>query len=184
MNYKAMWSLVIACVMTYIIVSKKYYNIEINFKYLVSAVTLFSVTDAIVCLIYFVNDDAAKFKIAFRAFNGIRIAIIVLTVVFICYTFYSISMFQGNTISKKKKQNPVNILTRRLCYYPLVQFLSRFPVTIYQIAYAQPVENYAFVSHPTEFQSFWFYLSTVFIPAGGLGNFVAFLAVQPDARDR
>ncbi len=180
----ASWSLVIACVMTYIIVSKKYYNIEINFKYLVAAVTAFSITDAIVCLIYFLNGEKDDFKIAFSVFNGIRIAIILLTVVFICYTFYTLSFTQGRTTSAKKKQKPISILTRRLCYYPLVQFISRFPITIYQIAYAQPVEDFAFDSNPSVFQSFLFYFSMIFVPAGGVGNFLAFLAVQPDARER
>jgi hypothetical protein len=133
----AFWSLTIGCVLTYVIVSRKYYDIEIHFPKIFTSITVASGLLGAVNMIYKMQDDEVRFAQAFEAFNYVRIAIIILNVMIIIYAWYYInSIVKGKTRAK----NPIHILARRLIMYPFVQIVSRLPVTIYQLSYNQSLD--------------------------------------------
>lgn len=59
----AVWSLVICVVMTYIIASRKYFDIEKNFRKIFFGVTAFSSIDAISCLITYLHGDTSTLSL-------------------------------------------------------------------------------------------------------------------------
>jgi hypothetical protein len=185
----ALWSLIICVVTTYIISSRKYFNIEQNFRYMLIGTTLASIWNAIACVVERKENDKQAFNTFFTIFNIDRILIVVATGLSISISFIQInsySMFSSKHNKSTSTDNAVNMLAKRLCLYPLVQIVSRLPITVYQLVYDEPLRAFAFHvcpdSCPTSSQKTWFFLSVIFTPAGGAGNFLAFLAVQPNAR--
>ena len=110
--------------------------------------------------------------------------IIILTIISIVVAVFQLRQFgmSSNENSGSSQKNPVTVLAMRLCLYPLVQLISRLPITVYQLSYAEPLRNFAFDTSISSAKRFWFYASVVFTPSGGIGNFLAFLLVQPNAR--
>jgi len=169
-----LWSLVIVFVMVYVIKSRKYFDVDGNFNLIFLVVTVSNLVFSIACLVSYIHYKQT-FASLFAAFNMIRVAIIVLTSAFIAIAVYELRN------AGIDNQSPVKILARRLCLYPLVQLVSRLPITVYQFHYGKPLREFGFTMNASGTQKFWFIASVVFTPSAGLGNLVAFLNVQPDA---
>ena len=175
----AFWSLTIGCVLTYVIVSRKYYDIEIHFPKIFFSILIASCLLGAVNMMYLMQGNLERFAEAFEAFNYVRITIILLNIIIIVYAWYYI---QSIVTSKTRAKNPIHILARRLIMYPVVQIISRLPVTIYQLSFHESLESYAKDDDPSTIKSFWFFLSTITVPSAGIGNFLVFLIVQPEAK--
>lgn len=168
-----MWSLVIVFVMVYIIASRSYFDVDSKFKWMLATITISCLAFTIACTATYIDKNPA-FLGLFEAFNVIRVLIIVVTTICVLVAVYQLrDMFD--------QKSPVRILVKRLTWYPLVQLMSRLPITVYQLYYATPLREFAFVVQPSGPQKFWFMSSVIFTGSGGLGNLVAFLNVQPDA---
>lgn len=175
----AFWSLTIGCVLTYVIVSRKYYDIEIHFPKMFFSILIASCLLGAVNMMYLMQGNLERFAEAFEAFNYVRITIILLNIIIIVYAWYYI---QSIVTSKTRAKNPIHILARRLIMYPVVQIISRLPVTIYQLSFHESLESYAKDDDPSTIKTFWFFFSTITVPSAGIGNFLVFLIVQPEAK--
>jgi len=170
-----MWSLAIVFVMVYIIVYRAYFDVDSNFKWMLATITISCLAFSIACAATYIAKDPS-FLDLFAAFNVIRVLIIVVTTICVVVAVYELrDMFD--------RKSSVRILVKRLTWYPLVQLMSRLPITVYQFYYATPLREFAFVLQPSGPQKFWFICSVILTPSGGLGNLVAFLNVQPDASE-
>lgn len=170
----AIWSLVISLVLTYIVVTRKYIDIGFNFPTYFIIVTLLSLFIAISNVWTIINGDKELFAIFFNIFNYTRILIIVINILTILYTSYLLFKTKHSSYNRHNR-SPLFILVTRLCLYPLVQFISRAPITIYQLSYKYPLFQYAYQTNPTNIESFFFIFSVITCPSAGLGNFIAFL---------
>ena len=65
-----------------------------KFKNLFVGVTLLSLTDAIACLVTYIENDGKAFKVLFNIFNFIRILIIVLTIISIVLALIKLRKYQ------------------------------------------------------------------------------------------
>jgi len=171
-----LWSLVIVFVMVYIITTRRYFDVEGRFNAMFMWITATNLFFSIACLVTYINHQAA-FADLFFAFNMIRVLVIVLTSALIC-----VAVFQLQSMGVEQ-QSPVKVLATRLCWYPLVQLVSRLPITVYQLHYNTPLREFAFLESASGVQKFWFITSVIFTPSAGLGNLIAFLKVQPDVND-
>jgi hypothetical protein len=65
--------------------------------------------------------------------------------------------------------------------YPLVQTISRIPVTIYQLHYNETVSQYPTGPHPDTFKTALLFIGFWCTPLSGLGNCIVFFAMQKGA---
>jgi hypothetical protein len=202
----SLWSLVFSFVLSYIIFSKKYFDIGINFPIYFVIVFVLSIWDAIVCVAN-VNVDQQDFGKFFFIFNIFRIAFLVVNIMVLMYVFISLFLQKNDPMNEKceKKTNPIYVIAKRLCLYPIVQLISRYklilfiiliiyfsktilffyriPISIYQLIYKQPLFGYELTQNHTSTQRLVFLISVVLTPSAGVGNFISFISVQAEAKN-
>ena len=84
-----------------------------------------------------------------------------------------------------EKNNAVVELVNRLIYYPVVQFITFAPTTWYQYAYSysdsdddSPADDY---NNPSPYNQASYVINCIFLYSAGIGFFIVFLRVQPNA---
>lgn len=162
-----LWTNVLSSILLYTIFFLKSVSISNSFKKYFYAVYGFSLFHAI--FLQFLNKNFAGYLE-----NIFRFASIVYNIIlYIAIYIKLINMKIG-------KNHVLFILSRRLKYYSLALILSRFFSTWYEIAYnfesynldpsnASFIQNFVFLGH---------YFCT---PLAGVGYFIVFLHMQPDA---
>ena len=180
----AMWSLVICLVMTYVVTSRRYFDLSKQLTKLHFWINGYCLSFGISMVITHImakanngNDKNSEeaFKVLLDLFNIVRIAIIVVTVGAIMIMVVSLSKM------RVQSDNSVWVLAKRMVLYPTVQLISRLPITIFQLFYQIPLREFEFAKNVTPSMHFWFIFSVILTPAAGAGNLCAFLIIQPQA---
>lgn len=95
------------------------------------------------------------------------------------------SLFQFSS-KIKRKNYPMFALAGRLIGYPIVQSLSRFGASWYELDQGHPVGLYLktiMSSENRQLQTVELFAYCLLVPVGGLGCFIIFLRIETDARD-
>lgn len=100
--------------------------------------------------------------------------------------FFTCSFFYQFTSKIKRKNYPMFALASRLIGYPIVQSLSRFGASWYEMDQKSPVEFYLrtiMTSEDRQLQTVELFVYCLLVPLGGLGCFIIFLRIETDARN-
>lgn len=127
----SLWSLIICIILSYIIISRNYFDMKHYFLYLSIFVFLFAIWDAIYAAAakyyYYEQTELGQqtywkeqFSIRFDLCNDIRQFVIYFNVLFILILWIYVRKLY------KDRNDPIYLFLYRLSYYPLAQILSRY----------------------------------------------------------
>jgi hypothetical protein len=106
-------------------------------------------------------------------YNSLRIISIAFNII-----VYILITHRLHSLGHSPALNPVRLLASRMKYYPILQAITRFPLSFYQFHYGYDVEDYD-SSGASAGKKFALVLSSICTPFLGIGFFIIFLEMQP-----
>jgi hypothetical protein len=173
----ALWTNVVSGVVMYLVVTRKSMDIEKQYCYFFSFISTISLLLAVTGCVY-LNSDVRKRDICYDAYIAFRGVSILFNIV--SYFVISRNLNEIGISSRYSSiRAPLQLLSSRIKYYPIVQILSRAWPTYYEIAYGfSKLHNKVYaVNNMQEIVSL--YLFAFFLPIAGIGYFIVFLSMQP-----
>lgn len=172
----SIWTNILAFVITQVVLTYRSSDILGNFYVLVILANGFPALMGILSIVMYDN-RADSLKIA-RTFIWCRFGSITLN--FISYGIISSrarAVVGPKITSASKQQVAINTLSSRMIYYPLVQSCGRISALVYQNLYG--FGRYSGNTSTSQFICACMYYTTA--PAVGIGYFIVFLIMQPQA---
>ena len=102
------------------------------------------------------------------------------------YQFFTCSYFYEFSTKIKRRNYPMFALAGRLIGYPIVQSLSRFGASWYELDQGTTTELYLktiMSSEDRQLQTVELFVYCILVPIGGFGCFIIFLRIETDARN-
>lgn len=159
---------VLMAVVFRMVYTRKAVKIMENFRIHLVLVMSVSIALAVYSTVAFGSGD---YKLSGDLYNYVRLSSIVAN-----FSIYAIVTKLLWTPTYK----PLLVLSSRLKFYPICQVVTRLWPTIYEF-----IHGYNDDVPPTGFwSSFAFYLYCLFLPSAGIGYYVVFLVMQPQAYDK
>jgi hypothetical protein len=174
----SLFSLVIGCVLTIIVIRRIYFNLTRYMKVIHIVVLSISAFIAIPMTIFVVCDLKGYTRLWLDFYDGLRVFVVGGNLLVLGFSY----MRSRAGAFARYKVNPVMVLMRRLALYPIVQVVARVPVQIYQYTYGRPMVTYFHVSDPSRLETDLFIAAVITVGFGGFGNMLVFVVVQPEAR--
>ena len=166
-----LWTNVIVTVLYSSIIYFKPNIVKDNFKEIFTCIHLFGLLIGILMALSGYYDNVRETDIIGYIWISFRLLSIVYNTFVIIFIYREVSMFDKN--------NPVRELINRLIYYPIVQIISFAPTTWFQYGYAYI--DFADVNIEDPYYKASYCLSNLFLYSAGIGFFITFLLVQPNA---
>ncbi len=179
------WTFIISGVTSYVIWTRKYIAVQENMTSFITFNFILSFVIATSFIVPYVRGDEYTETITFDIYNYARLLIIVFDVLAINLIFIVLKSLQHKNLMNKDEIDtsyyPMYILAKRLMLYPVVQTVSRIPVTIYQLHYNETISQYPTSSHPDTFKTALLFIGFFCTPISGIGNCIVFFTMQKGA---
>ena len=179
------WTCIISGVTSYVIWTRKYVAVQSNIIYFIIVNFILSFVIATSFIVPYVRHEEYAVTVTFGIYNYARLLIIIFDMLAINLIFIVLKSLQQKNMANKGEIDssyyPMYILAKRLMLYPLVQTISRIPVTIYQLHYNETVSQYPTGPHPDTFKTALLFIGFWCTPLSGLGNCIVFFAMQKGA---
>lgn len=181
----ALWTSIISGVTSYVIWTRRYIAVQDNMTYFNIFNFFLSFVIATSFIVAHVRGNEYSQTVTFAIYNYARLLIIVFDVLAVNSIFIVLKSLQHKNSTNDSEIDtsyyPMYILAKRLMLYPVVQTLSRIPVTIYQLHYNETISEYPIQSNPSAFKTALLYIGFCCTPMSGIGNCIVFFTMQKGA---
>lgn len=120
----ALFTLLISCLLSYTIRKRKYIDVEYYKNKILFLIMTISISFGVVIYLTFLNSF-----IAMDVYIKLRLIIVFLIIVLLLFTFFTLDEMKLNR-KLNGKYHAIYILAKRLCMYPIIQLITRLPVTV------------------------------------------------------
>jgi len=179
------WTFIISGVTAYVIWTRRYVAVQDNIPLFVIVNFILSFVIATSFIVPYVRGDTETLTITFAIYNYARLLIIVGDVMAVYLIFVVLKSLKRknmmNNYEIDSSYYPMYLLAKRLMLYPVVQTVSRIPVTIYQLHYNETISQYASSPHPDTFKTALLFIGFWCTPISGIGNCIVFFNMQKGA---
>ena len=174
------WSFLMICAVIFTVTTRRHPgNRAWSIVVLLSNILLLGFSVPLAVAAYHASDSIADLSILsdwLHAWDYIRLTFVGLNFALLLKLYYSARNFAN---ANSQVSNSFYHLIRKIMWYPLIQSMSRIAGAAYTIAYGHLI--YSFPEDAGGLQTFLFYLTVVVMPLAGIGNFIVFLLMTPDA---
>ena len=163
-----LWTNVIVTVLYCSIVFLEPNIMKNNFYSIFFSIHFFGLLFGTFSVIFYNTIDIAYSDMIY-VYNSLRLASIMFNLIVIIMVYHELREYDKN--------HPAIELTKRLIYYPIVQIITFVPVTWYGYQYYIPTDD----ENLSIDKQISFSLFSIFFFSSGIGFFIVFLTVQPNA---
>ena len=171
-----LWTNFLSVVVMLIVVRRRSFVMRRKMKLTGAVITLISsAVGGWACYFYF---NPPQYTIAFVSYTWLRLVQIIVNAIIFCVI---VRELRGMRITEAS-HSPIYVLSTRLALYPLIQVVSRFGPSWYNLQYSQSVSKYpTHVPAPDLTQTVSLFFAVIFQPSAGFGYFMVYIIMQQGA---